>query len=48
MKKIPGPKELEKEIGDFSVKEVLVTVSKIVSPIVLPQEKSGRGKKVRS
>ncbi len=34
--KIPGPKELEKEIGDFLTKKFGDNV-KIVSPIVLPQ-----------
>ncbi|MBA4367193.1 MAG: ATPase [Desulfobacterium sp.] len=35
--KIPGPKELEKEIGEFLSKKFGDSV-KIVSPIVLPQE----------
>jgi ATP-dependent Clp protease ATP-binding subunit ClpX len=35
--KIPGPKELEKEIGDFLSKKFGDSV-KLVSPIILPQE----------
>jgi len=35
--KIPGPKELEKEIGEFLTKKFGPNV-KIVSPLVLPQE----------
>ena len=35
--KIPGPKEIEKEIGEFLSKKFGDSV-KIVSPIVLPQE----------
>ncbi len=35
--KIPNPKEIEKEIGDFLTKKYGGTV-KMVSPMVLPQE----------
>lgn len=41
--KIPGPKELEKEIGDFLSKKFGDSV-KIVSPIVLPHENPSEGK----